>query len=419
MELPKRLRKLTRRKESSVEALFGKSLPVLGDLVDLRIALGLKGGIPEPIYELFEYLKKYGIQEEGIFRIVGSTILVKELRYKINKGRAIGKFLGPDQSPHNIASLLKCYLRELPEPLLTFELYDCFMAAEAINFEQTRLECIKKIIGFLPRVNMIILNHLLELFDLIIRNYESTKMDAKNLSIVFGPTLLRAPPNSNIDLFIDANNASRLIEKIIINRSYLLSDQINLTTGKINRPVPNQENRKPFNENLEIDDEDVFGYHNRNHFSRKTLTAITPNHNLDNIPKRTTSEGKLHRSKAILNKNRSKVQPLDTNKIDLGALMKFQLHAFYLILGSALAQVCDQTQYFDLYELRCSNCPLNSLQGMFVCIVNPGFPFHHEYVNAIQPPSWWMLMWLGIGWGRFLAYLVPPMPIHRLINPNA
>lgn len=31
--------------------------------------------------------------------------------------------------PHVIANLLKQYLRDLPEPLLTFELYDCFIAA--------------------------------------------------------------------------------------------------------------------------------------------------------------------------------------------------------------------------------------------------------------------------------------------------
>ncbi len=33
------------------------------------------------------------------------------------------------KSPHTVAALLKLYLRELPEPLLTFELYDCFQAA--------------------------------------------------------------------------------------------------------------------------------------------------------------------------------------------------------------------------------------------------------------------------------------------------
>ena len=39
-----------------------------------------------------------------------------------------------DQDPHVCASLLKQYLRELPEPLLTFELYECFLAAACLFF---------------------------------------------------------------------------------------------------------------------------------------------------------------------------------------------------------------------------------------------------------------------------------------------
>lgn len=37
------------------------------------------------------------------------------------------------KTPHSVAALLKLYLRELPEPLLTFELYDCFMAAHCMS----------------------------------------------------------------------------------------------------------------------------------------------------------------------------------------------------------------------------------------------------------------------------------------------
>jgi len=32
--------------------------------------------------------------------------------------------------PHVVCSTLKLFFRELPEPLFTFELYDCFMIAD-------------------------------------------------------------------------------------------------------------------------------------------------------------------------------------------------------------------------------------------------------------------------------------------------
>jgi hypothetical protein len=36
------------------------------------------------------------------------------------------------KTPHTVAALLKLYFRELPEPLVTFELYDCFIAANSM-----------------------------------------------------------------------------------------------------------------------------------------------------------------------------------------------------------------------------------------------------------------------------------------------
>jgi len=51
---------------------------------------------------------------------------------------------------HINANLLKRYFRELPDPLLTFEAYDMFIAAEGIPDEHVRIARIKLVLTFLP-----------------------------------------------------------------------------------------------------------------------------------------------------------------------------------------------------------------------------------------------------------------------------
>lgn len=68
-------------------------------------------------------LMERGIEQEGIFRISGNSREVNDLKARIENGHDV---VLSDYSPHAVACLLKMWLRELPEPLLTFELYDEF-----------------------------------------------------------------------------------------------------------------------------------------------------------------------------------------------------------------------------------------------------------------------------------------------------
>lgn len=57
------------------------------------------------------------------------------------------------QDVHVIASALKSYLRDLPEPLLTFNLYDQFIAASQRPTEEQRKTAILNTINLLPKSN--------------------------------------------------------------------------------------------------------------------------------------------------------------------------------------------------------------------------------------------------------------------------
>lgn len=74
-----------------------------------------------------------GFQTEGIFRISGSITDIQQMRKDYDQGKP-----PPWQkceNVHNATGLLKLFLRELPEPLMTYEKYDEYIEA------QRKLKC--------------------------------------------------------------------------------------------------------------------------------------------------------------------------------------------------------------------------------------------------------------------------------------
>lgn len=91
--------------------------------------------IPPIVKQCIEYFNEpnnlLAIETEGIFRRSASIQKIKELKQIANRGEKI-----TFDDPHEAAVLLKTFLRELREPLLTYELYD-----EVMQF-QSNFECV-------------------------------------------------------------------------------------------------------------------------------------------------------------------------------------------------------------------------------------------------------------------------------------
>lgn len=90
---------------------------------------------------------------------------------------------------HVIASVLKSYLRELPEPLLTYELYDKLIDAAKIPSEERRLDAISEVLGELPITNYDNLRYLIKFLSELPKNPKN-KMTSSNIAIVIAPNLL-------------------------------------------------------------------------------------------------------------------------------------------------------------------------------------------------------------------------------------
>jgi len=144
--------------------------------------------IPKISKELMDYLVEKAISQEGIFRIPGVANTIDEYKYRMDKGEVVN--IREENDCHTIAGLFKLFIRNLPEPLLTFALYNDFLALQDVNDSKEKLNQVILLISKLPQENYILLKELLQFLKLISSNSSQNKMTDSNLAIVFGPNLL-------------------------------------------------------------------------------------------------------------------------------------------------------------------------------------------------------------------------------------
>lgn len=163
--------------------VFGHPLEEHLRMTDRQIALVIEDCVC--------WLLEIGMDEEGLFRIGGSASKVKKVKSAFDAG--LVHLLDDIRDPHIIAGVLKSYLRELPEPLLIYNLYNDWLAAAEISDNNTRLQTLWKIINSLPEANFTNLRYLIKFLAKLASNSEMNKMSPHNLAIVMAPNLIWAP----------------------------------------------------------------------------------------------------------------------------------------------------------------------------------------------------------------------------------
>ena len=116
---------------------------------------------------------------------------------------------------HVISSMLKSFLRNLPDPLLTSERYADFIRGVSDADDNVQFDRVKALIDDLPEINYETLRYLILHLKKISENSEKNRMESKNLSIVFGPTLVRPAEDSVASMVNDMKQQCRLVELLI------------------------------------------------------------------------------------------------------------------------------------------------------------------------------------------------------------
>ncbi|XP_076082057.1 uncharacterized protein LOC143052833 isoform X3 [Mytilus galloprovincialis] len=142
--------------------------------------------LPAMFRECIDYIEEHGLSCEGIYRISGVKSKIQLLKDCYNKGLPV--FL-EEHEPNIVASLLKQFLRELPEPVLTAWLMPKFEEASVLKSEKSKVERFHKLIHDLPKPNRMLLSWMIVHMTHVIERQKENKMSLQNVSIVLSPTM--------------------------------------------------------------------------------------------------------------------------------------------------------------------------------------------------------------------------------------
>uniref|UniRef100_F6SLA6 Rho GTPase activating protein 6 n=1 Tax=Ornithorhynchus anatinus TaxID=9258 RepID=F6SLA6_ORNAN len=153
------------------------------------------------------------LQTVGIFRVGSSKKRVRQLREEFDRG--IDVSLEEEHSVHDVAALLKEFLRDMPDPLLTRELYTAFINTLLLEPEE-QLSTLQLLIYLLPPCNCDTLHRLLQFLSTVARHAEDNvskdgqeitgnKMTSLNLATIFGPNLLHKQKSSDKEFSVQSS----------------------------------------------------------------------------------------------------------------------------------------------------------------------------------------------------------------------
>ncbi|XP_075802999.1 rho GTPase-activating protein 18 isoform X1 [Microtus pennsylvanicus] len=166
--------------------LFGVPLTMLLEQ-DQRKVPGTR--IPLIFQNLISRIEEGGLETEGLLRIPGAAMRIKNLCQELETKFYEGTFNWESVKQHDAASLLKLFLRELPQPLLSVEYLKAFQAVQNLPTKKEQLQALNLLVILLPDANRDTLKALLEFLQRIIDNKEKNKMTVVNVAMVMAPNL--------------------------------------------------------------------------------------------------------------------------------------------------------------------------------------------------------------------------------------
>ncbi|MCJ8738461.1 hypothetical protein PDJAM_G00036050 [Pangasius djambal] len=192
-----------------------------------------------PIEACVMMLLETGMKEEGLFRITAGASKLKKLKAALDCSTSQLEEFYSD--PHAVAGALKSYLRELPEPLMTYELYDEWIQASNISDPDKRLQALWVTCDQLPKNNKANFRYLVKFLAKLAQESEINKMNPSNIAIVLGPNLLWPKTEGSLAEMAAATSVHvvTIIEPIIQHADWFFPEDVEFNvSGMFSMPTP-------------------------------------------------------------------------------------------------------------------------------------------------------------------------------------
>jgi RalA-binding protein 1 len=141
--------------------------------------------IPIVVRDCIDYLQEHGLQSEQIYKTEGVKTRLQHLKKCYNNRESQGEELDVPTA----CSLLKTYLQELPEPILTTEFLPAFEEASALPDVAKQAEELEQLLEQLPKCNQVLLSWISRHFSNVIDNEKYNKLNAQSLAVLLSPVL--------------------------------------------------------------------------------------------------------------------------------------------------------------------------------------------------------------------------------------
>lgn len=176
--------------------------------------------VPKFVKDCITSIERRGLDQDGLYRVSGNIAEIQKLRINIDNMSTNSHYNLDDEcwDIHTLTGTLKLFFRELKEPLFPFNKFEKFMEVAKCEFRMKsdeRLRNYKELIYSFPKCHRETLKDLLQHLRKVISHSQQNRMQAQNIAIVFGPTLMW-PEIEAPNLAITMAYQNRIVEFLLL-----------------------------------------------------------------------------------------------------------------------------------------------------------------------------------------------------------
>ncbi|KAJ2156107.1 Rho-type gtpase-activating protein, partial [Coemansia sp. RSA 552] len=219
------------------DAMFGRALAGQAKAESCRVPWVVRAAVA--------FIEREGLKMEGVYRRSGSTMDIREVHMQIARVGAstTGRFdnemceiAEASMDVTSVTSVLKQYLRDLPDPLMTTATYRLWVQAANVA-EPERQNVYRTIADSMPPAHRDTLRFLMLHLQRVAAHQAHNKMTTNNLSVVFAPNILHMGKDDVLQDMANMSEINKTVSYLIQHADEIWQDEESPGAGQPNRPA--------------------------------------------------------------------------------------------------------------------------------------------------------------------------------------